>query len=242
MIRIKNLTKKFGKNDFTAVDNISWDIADGEITGFIGPNGAGKSTTLKMITGISAPTEGSVTINGFDIVEQPMDAKRQFSFVADTPDNFLKLTGAEYLNFIGDIYGVSTKDRKEKIDDYAERFEIKGALGKSISDYSHGMRQKIMIIGALLHDPSVWLLDEPMVGLDPNSAFILKEMMKEHAKKGKTVLFSTHVLEVAEKLCDNIAIINKGKLIFKGTLDELKQKYPNEDSLENIFLEVTKNA
>lgn len=242
MIKINNVSKEYEKGGVKAVDSLTWEVEDGKITGFIGPNGAGKSTTLKMITGVIFPTQGSITINGIDISAQPIEAKRQFAFVSDTPDNFLKLKGIEYLNFVADIYGVSSHDRKERITTLAERFEMTNALNKTITDLSHGMRQKIMLMGALIHMPPVWILDEPLVGLDPNSAHILKEMMKEHAAKGNTVLFSTHVLEVAEKLCDKIAIINKGKLVYSGTLEHLKEKYSGEDSLENIFLEVTKNV
>lgn len=242
MIKINNVSKEYEKGGVKAVDSLTWEVEDGKITGFIGPNGAGKSTTLKMITGVIFPTQGSITINGIDISAQPIEAKRQFAFVSDTPDNFLKLKGIEYLNFVADIYGVSSHDRKERITTLAERFEMTNALNKTIADLSHGMRQKIMLMGALIHMPPVWILDEPLVGLDPNSAHILKEMMKEHAAKGNTVLFSTHVLEVAEKLCDKIAIINKGKLVYSGTLEHLKEKYSGEDSLENIFLEVVKNV
>lgn len=242
MIKINNVSKEYVNGGDKAVDSITWEVEDGKITGFIGPNGAGKSTTLKMITGVIVPTSGSITINGTDISANPIEAKKKFAFVSDTPDNFLKLKGIEYLNFVADIYGVSEKDRKERIISLADRFEMTNALEKTMADFSHGMRQKMMIMGALIHQPSVWILDEPLVGLDPNSAHILKEMMKEHAAKGNTVLFSTHVLEVAEKLCDKIAIINKGKLVYSGTLEELKEKYSGEDSLESIFLEVTKNV
>lgn len=242
MIKINNVSKEYIKGGDKAVDSLTWEVEDGKITGFIGPNGAGKSTTLKMITGVIVPTSGSITINGTDISANPIEAKKKFAFVSDTPDNFLKLKGIEYLNFVADIYGVSEKDRKERIISLADRFEMTNALEKTMADFSHGMRQKMMIMGALIHQPPVWILDEPLVGLDPNSAHILKEMMKEHAAKGNTVLFSTHVMEVAEKLCDKIAIINKGKLVYSGTLEELKEKYSGEDSLESIFLEVTKNV
>lgn len=162
--------------------------------------------------------------------------------VSDSPDNFLRLKGIEYLNFMADIYEVPSQTRSSLIDTFAKRFDMEEALGSRIMGYSHGMRQKIMVMGALIHNPSIWILDEPLTGLDPNSAFVLKEMMREHASTGKSVLFSTHVLEVAEKLCDQVAIINKGKLLFLGTLDQLKTIHPQEDSLENIFLEITKNA
>lgn len=239
MISIKNVSKVFAGTK-KAVNDISLDIEDGQITGFIGPNGAGKTTTLKMITGVFEPTEGQISINGYDIIKNPVEAKKQFGFVPDSPDMFLRLKGIEYLNFIGDIYDVSTQERQRLIADMAERFEMKTALGDRINSYSHGMRQKIVIMGALLHKPSVWLLDEPLTGLDPKSAFELKEMMREHVNSGKSVLFSTHVLEVAEKLCDKIAIINKGSIVYQGTLEDLKARYSADETLENIFLEITK--
>ncbi|MCR5083328.1 MAG: ABC transporter ATP-binding protein [Parasporobacterium sp.] len=239
MISIKNVSKIFSGTK-KAVNDISLDIEDGQITGFIGPNGAGKTTTLKMITGVFEPTEGEITINGFNIIKNPVEAKQQFGFVPDSPDMFLRLKGIEYLNFIGDIYDVSTEERQRLIADMSERFDMKTALNDRINSYSHGMRQKIVIMGALLHKPSVWLLDEPLTGLDPKAAFELKEMMREHANAGNSVLFSTHVLEVAEKLCDKIAIINKGSIVYQGTLEDLKARYSAEESLENIFLEITK--
>ena len=237
MIELKNLKKSF--RDFVAVDTSNWTAEDGEITGFIGKNGAGKSTTLKMITGILAPTEGTVLLNGHDIKTEPLEAKSQYGFVSDSPDHFLRLTGLEYLEFMADIYHVSEARRKEFIPEYSKRFGIEKSLGEKILSYSHGMRQKIMILGVLIHEPSIWILDEPLTGLDPSSAFELKSMMKEHVKKGNSVLFSTHVLEVAEKLCDKIVIIDGGKIIFTGSLSDLKAKYKNEDSLENIFLKLT---
>ncbi len=242
MISIENVSKTYGYNRHKAVDSLTWEIPDGKITGFIGPNGAGKTTTLKMITGISRPDEGRITLNGIDIATDPTRAKQQFGFVSDTPDHFLRLKGIEYLNFLADIYDVPSQNRRQLIETYAQRFALTDALNDRILSYSHGMRQKVMVIGALLHNPSVWILDEPLTGLDPNAAFILKEMMKEHVAAGNSVLFSTHVLEVAEKLCDQVGIINKGKLIFQGTLDQLKAKYPEESSLEQIFLEMTQYA
>lgn len=239
MISIKGVTKTYG-GEKVAVDNLNLEIEEGQIMGFIGPNGAGKTTTLKMITGILMPDEGEITVNGNDIVKNPLQTKLQFGFVPDSPDMFLRLKGIEYLNFMADLYNVSTVERKAQIENMSERFEMKEALGDKILSYSHGMRQKIVIMGALIHSPSVWILDEPLTGLDPKSAFELKEMMKEHVKLGNSVLFSTHVLEVAEKLCDKVAIINKGNLIFSGTLEDLKSKHKAGESLENIFLEVTK--
>ena len=242
MIEISHISKQYSGNHFKSVDDISLTIADGQITGFIGPNGAGKSTTLKMITGICRPDSGSITLNGFDIQKDGFKAKQQFAYVSDTPDNFLRLKAIEYLNFICDVYGVGKKDRKKHITEMAERFEIGDKLEEKIMSFSHGMRQKIMVIGALVHNPSVWILDEPLIGLDPKAAFTLKEMMKEHAAQGNSVLFSTHVLEVAEKLCDKIAIIRKGRIVFCGTMEEIKALYPQEMSLENIFMEITKDA
>ena len=239
MINIKNVTKEYVEG-IKAVDNLSIDIKPGEIYGFIGPNGAGKSTTIKMITGITDYTEGEIIINGVSS-QDDKKMKLQFGYVSDTPDMFLKLKGIEYLNFLGTIYNVPKDERKNRIVELADKFELTSALGDKIQTYSHGMRQKIMFIGALLHNPKVWILDEPLTGLDPKSSFTLKEMMKEHANKGNSVFFSTHVLEVAEKLCDRIGIINKGKLVYEGTMEQIKETYPNL-TLEEIFLEITKNV
>ena len=238
MIEIKNLNKSFVKNK-KVIDNLNLTVKDGEIFGFLGPNGAGKTTTIKMITGILEKDSGEIFIDGSNISEEPIEAKNKFGFVPDSPDLFLKLKGMEYLNFLGDVYKVSKKDRKEKIETLAKLFDIYDNLNDKIQNYSHGMRQKIVVIGALLHSPKNWILDEPMTGLDPKSAYDLKELMKEHAKKGNTVFFSTHVLEVAEKLCDRIGIINKGKLIFVGTYDEMKKQFKEDASLEELFLEIT---
>jgi ABC-2 type transport system ATP-binding protein len=239
MINIKNVSKEYVEG-IKAVDNLSIHIRPGEIYGFIGPNGAGKSTTIKMITGITDYSEGEITINGVSSKEE-LESKLQFGYVSDSPDMFLKLKGVEYLNFLATIYNVSKEDSKQRIVELAEKFELTSALGDKIQTYSHGMRQKVMVMGALLHEPKVWILDEPLTGLDPKSSFMLKEMMKEHARKGNSVFFSTHVLEVAEKLCDRIGIINKGKLVYEGTMEEIKETYPNL-SLEEIFLEITKNV
>ena len=237
MIQVQNFTKRYGNRD--VVKNISFTAKDGAITGFIGHNGAGKTTTIKAITGVIRPTEGTITINGTDIVKDPQKAKYQFGYVSDSPDHFLRLSGIEYLHFMADIYDVPMEGRAEFIETYARRFEIFDSLNNRILSYSHGMRQKIMIMGALIHDPSVWILDEPLTGLDPQSAFELKKMMREHAEKGKSVFFSTHVLEVAEKLCDEICIIKNGELLYTGTLEDLKATHRSQASLENIFLELT---
>lgn len=240
MIQIENVTKIYS-GKVKAVDRISLTVNEGEIIGFIGPNGAGKTTTIKMMTGILSPDEGSVLLNGIDITKEPLEAKRQFGFVSDNPDIFLRLKGIEYLNFMADIYNVDEASRRMRINEMADTFEMTQALNDKILSYSHGMRQKIVIMGCLVHSPNIWILDEPMTGLDPQSAFALKEMMKKHAEEGNTVFFSTHVLEVAEKLCSKVAIINKGHIAYFGTLEELKKGY-NGMSLEDIFLEVTKNA
>lgn len=240
MINIENVTKTYN-GTYSAVNNLNLQIRDGEIFGLLGPNGAGKTTTIKMITGIIAPTVGNITINGLDINKDSLKAKEQFGYVPDSPDMFLRLTGIEYLNFMSDVYGVKKDIREDRIKELAKRFEMENALGDKIQSYSHGMRQKIIIMGVLVHNPKVWILDEPLTGLDPKSAFILKEMMREHADASNTVLFSTHVLEVAEKVCDRVAIINKGHVIFVGTLEEMRNKFKSSESLEEMFLEITEN-
>lgn len=241
MVTINNVTKVFGK-DFKAVDNLSLEIKENEIFGILGPNGSGKTTTLKMLTGVLSIDKGSIKINGIDIEQNPLEAKKEFGFVPDSPDIFLKLTGMEYLNFLASVYKVNKDTKEERILELADKFEMKEHLMSKIESYSHGMRQKIVVIGALLHNPSVWILDEPMTGLDPKSAHTLKQMMREHADKGNSVIFSTHVLEVAEKVCDRIAIINHGKLLFCGTLNEMKNKLDDNQSLEEMFLEMVKDV
>ena len=240
MISINNITKSYN-GTYKAVDNLNLEIKDGEIYGLLGPNGAGKTTTIKMITGIIAPTNGNIEINGIDINKNSIKAKEQFGYVPDSPDMFLRLTGIEYLNFMADVYGVSKEDRTERIKEMSKRFGMESDIGDKIQAYSHGMRQKIILIGVMIHKPKVWILDEPMTGLDPKSAFTLKEMMREHADAGNTVVFSTHVLEVAEKICDKVAIINKGQLIFNGTLKSMKDEFKENESLEEMFLEMTEN-
>ncbi|MDP4178242.1 MAG: ABC transporter ATP-binding protein [Bacillota bacterium] len=240
MIELTNVNKSYN-GKVKAVENLNLSISDGQIFGLLGPNGAGKTTTIKMITGILNCDSGAIKINGIDIKQNAIEAKKQFGFVPDSPDMFLRLKGLEYLNFISDIYGVNSEDRIKRIDEFSKRFELTNALGDKIQSYSHGMRQKIVLMGALIHEPNVWILDEPMTGLDPKASFELKEMMREHAVSGKTVLFSTHVLEVAEKICDKVAIINKGKVLFCGTLDEMREHFKVNESLENMFLEMTEN-
>ena len=239
MIQLKNVTKTYN-NTVRAVDNLNLTVNNGEIVGFIGPNGAGKTTTLKMMTGILKPDCGSILINDYDIQKDALKAKQIIGYIADSPDMFLRLKGIEFMNMISDIYNVPTKIRQERIRIFADRFELTNVLSKPMQSYSHGMRQKMMVAAALVHDPDVWILDEPLTGLDPKSAYELKKMMREHADAGNSVLFSTHVLEVAEKLCDKVIIINHGQTLFYGTLDELTAQYSNTD-LETIFLEITNN-
>ena len=236
MLELNNVTKTFGT--LKAVDNLSLKVNDGEIVGFVGPNGAGKTTTMKVLTGILKPDSGTININGFDMVKDPISAKEIIGYIADSPDMFLRLKGIEFLNFIADIYKVPDSERRARIEAFAKRFDLVPVLDTAMQNYSHGMRQKMMVAAALVHNPPVWILDEPLIGLDPKSAYELKNMMREHADAGNCVLFSTHVLEVAEKLCDKIIIINKGRDIFYGTMDELTEKYPGLD-FEHIFLEMT---
>ncbi len=239
MIEFRNISKSYKKGS-KAVDDLSLTINDGEIFGFLGPNGAGKSTTIRMLTGILNIDEGQILLDGKDIEKEPIEAKKTFGYVADDPDQFLALKGIEYLNFMADVYQVA--DRKEIIKELIEKFEIADALNSRIESYSHGMRQKIVICGGLMHRPKNWILDEPMTGLDPRSSFDLKEMMRRHADAGNCVFFSTHVLDVAEKLCDRFGIINKGKLLFTGTLQEMRETFKEDVSLEQLFLEITENV
>mgnify|MGYP000940980879 FL=1 len=239
MIEISNVTKVYGGR-IRAVDNITFTVEPGCIYGFLGPNGAGKTTTIKLIAGIIRPDSGTIRVCGHDTAREALAAKKSIGFVPDDPNAFLHLKGLEYLKFMGDIYEVDAKKRREIIGSLAERFDMTQALGDKIQSYSHGMRQKIVIMGALMHQPRVWLLDEPMTGLDPKSAFELKSMMREHADAGSTVFFSTHVLEVAEKLCDSVAVIGAGRLLYSGSMDGLKSH--RGESLEKLFLEMTENA
>ena len=240
MIELKDVNKTYAGN-VKAVDNLNLQVLDGEIFGFLGPNGAGKTTTIKMVTGILNADSGSIMVNGTNIKTDALKVKKQIGFVPDTPNMFLRLKGMEYLNFMADMYDVTSEVRTSLIDTLGKRFGMADVLGDRIQSYSHGMRQKIVLMGALVHSPPVWILDEPMTGLDPRSSFILKEMMREHADKGMTVFFSTHVLDVAEKICDRVAIINKGKILFCGRMDEMKEHVKKNESLENIFLELTEN-
>lgn len=232
MIELKGVSKTYAKGK-KAVDGLSLNIEDGKIIGFLGPNGAGKTTTLKLITGILKADEGSILVDGKPLNTDPIGIKRKIGFVSDDADVFLRLKGIEYVNFMADVYQVPKEIRVERIKSLAERLDMADALKDRIQSYSHGMRQKIIIIGALIHDPKIWILDEPMTGLDPQASFVLKEMMREHAKQGKVVFFSTHVLEVAEKLCDQAAIISKGKIIYFGDVDGLEARFMELTDYEN---------
>jgi len=240
MLSIQNVSKTYSKGNVKAVDNISLSVKKGEIFGFLGPNGAGKTTTIKMITGILPIDEGRITVCGYDIEKEPIKAKMSMGFVPDTHDIYERLKGIEYLNFIADVYEVPSDVRKERINKYLEMFEMTKAVGQPIKSYSHGMKQKIIVMGALLHQPPLWIMDEPLTGLDPKSAHLLKEEMNNHCANGNTVFFSTHVLEVAEKICHRVGIINKGKIIAVGTIDELRQS--KDSSLESIFLSLTEEG
>lgn len=232
MLNIQHLTKRFG--DKTAVNDLSLHIQPGEIYGFIGHNGAGKTTTLKSAVGILAFDEGDITINGLSVRDYPTECKKQIAYIPDDPALYEFMTGIKYLNFVADIYGVGSDLRAERIKKYGDLFELTGDLAQPVSAYSHGMKQKLAIISAWLHDPKLIIMDEPFVGLDPKASHTLKLMMREVCDAGGAIFFSTHVLEVAEKLCDKVAIIKEGMLIRSGTMDEVK----GDASLESVFLEL----
>ncbi len=238
MIRLDNVSKAYGKGKVKAVDGLSMHVKPGEIFGFIGPNGAGKTTTIKMITGLLKSDTGSVIVNGFNMQENPLEVKRSIGFVPDSQEIYDRLTGIEYLNFIGDMFGTVERERKERTEKYLSLFELENVAGDAIKSYSHGMKQKLILTAALMHNPTLWILDEPLTGLDPKSAHLLKEEMRAHTQAGNTVFFSTHVLEVAEKLCDRVGIIDKGKLIAVGSIKELMSG-EKSDSLEKAFLKMT---
>ena len=232
MLKIENVTKTYGEKK--AVDNLSLHIHAGEIYGFIGHNGAGKTTTIKACCGILQFDEGEIYIDGTSIRKEPMKGKQKLAYIPDNPDLYEFMTGIQYLNFVADVFGVGAKERTERIHRYADQFELTADLAQGINEYSHGMKQKLAIISALIHEPKLIIMDEPFVGLDPKASHLLKEIMREMCDKGAAIFFSTHVLEVAEKLCDKVAIIKGGKLLVSGTRDEVK----GNTSLENVFLEL----
>ena len=236
MLKIEHLTKTYGEKK--AVDDLTLHIAPGEIYGFIGHNGAGKTTTLKSVVGILQFDEGEILINGKSISTAPLDCKRDIAYIPDNPDLYDYMSGIKYLNFIADIFGVSAVDRNERIRKYSELFELTADLAQPIAAYSHGMKQKLAIIAAWLHSPKLIIMDEPFVGLDPKASHLLKDMMREVCDEGGAIFFSTHVLEVAEKLCDKVAIIKGGRLVRSGTMEEVK----GDDSLEEVFLELEEES
>ena len=236
MLHIENITKRYG--DKAAVDHLTLSIAPGEICGFIGHNGAGKTTTIKICCGILQPDEGRVLVNGTCVQDDPIACKRVIAYIPDNPDLYEYMSGIQYLNFIADIFAVPKAEREACIRRYADAFELTGDLAQPVSTYSHGMKQKLAIISALLHDPKLIIMDEPFVGLDPKAAHLLKQLMREHCDKGGAIFFSTHVLEVAEKLCDRVAIIRGGKLVTAGTMEEVR----GDSSLEDVFLELEEVA
>lgn len=232
MLKIENLTVKYGEK--VAVDSLSLHILMGEIYGFIGHNGAGKTSTIKAATGILKFSDGEIYIDGVSMKLDHISCKKNIAYIPDNPDLYEYMTGMQYLSFVADVFGVSSTLRKERTEKYAEAFEIKNDLTASISSYSHGMKQKLAVIAALIHNPKLIIMDEPFVGLDPKATFTLKEIMREHCKNGGSIFFSTHVLDVAEKLCDKIAIIKDGRLVKSGTMEEVR----GDESLESVFLEL----
>ena len=238
MIDLQHVTKTYAKNGVKALSDLTLHVEGGELFGFIGPNGAGKTTTIKLMTGILTPDEGTVTMAGHDMASDRLAAQRLIGFVPDGNDLYDRLTGMEYLNFLADIYQVSPQQRKNHIEKYLDIFDLEGAINNQVRSYSKGMKQKLVVIGALIHNPPVWILDEPLGGLDPRASHLLKEEMKRHCEAGNTVFFSTHVLEVAEKLCTRIGVVAHGQLRAQGTLDELRSGEVGA-SLEDLFLELT---
>ncbi len=241
MIEITGLSKTYKGSGVKAVDDVTFTVENGDIFGFLGPNGAGKSTTIKCLTGIYGYDAGNIKICGVDMKEHPIEAKRHIGYVPDEHITYEGLKGAEYVNFIADIFGVPQDERRERTEKLAALFGLSDRLNDSISSYSHGMKQKLSVIASLVHDPDVWILDEPMTGLDPQSAYNLKQLMAEHAAKGKVVFFSSHVLDVVEKVCTKVAVIDKGRLLTVSSIEDLKNK-DGDESLEEFFLTLTKQA
>lgn len=239
MLELINVGKSYDKGATWAVHDLNLHVQKGEIFGFLGPNGAGKTTTLRMIVGLLPPDKGTIKIAGLDIRQNMLAAKSRLSFLPDNPDIYDRLTGLEYIRFVADVYGVPQKERVQRTEHLLNLFEMTLAAPDLISSYSHGMRQKIALTAALVHKPELLILDEPMVGLDPRAAAIMKRLMRDHCNEGGTVFFSTHVLDVAERLCDRVGIINKGNLVAQGTLDELRKGQGENATLEALFLELT---
>jgi ABC-2 type transport system ATP-binding protein len=237
LINTSHLVKRFG--DKVAVDDVSFDVHGGEIFGFLGPNGAGKTTTIKVIVGLLQPTSGMVTVGGYDVQKQPIQAKAASGYVPDTPNLYTKLSGRELLRFVGDLYDIDRQQVNRRIEELLRLFDLQEAGDDMVESYSHGMQQKTSLAAALMHDPKVLVLDEPTVGLDPKSARLIKDILRQLADRGAAIMLSTHILEIAERMCDRIGIINKGRLVAVGTMEDLRGLGTGETSLEDIFLELT---
>jgi ABC-2 type transport system ATP-binding protein len=240
LIETHNLVKKYG--EFVAVKNVSFNVRSGEVFGFLGPNGAGKTTTIKMIVGLLQPTSGVVKVAGYDVQSQSMQSKASSGYVPDTPNLYAKLTGRELLRFVGDLYDIDRQQALRRIDELLRMFDLSEAADETLDSYSHGMQQKASLAAALMHDPKVLVLDEPTVGLDPKSARLIKDILRQMADRGAAVMLSTHILEIAERMCDRIGIINKGELVAVGTMGELRALGQGQASLEDIFLGLTGGA
>ena len=240
LIQTRNLVKRYG--DKIAVKDVSFDVQRGEVFGFLGPNGAGKTTTIKMIVGLLQPTSGEVRVAGYDVQAEPLGAKAASGYVPDTPNLYAKLSARELLRFVGDLYGLDRGQAARRIDELLRVFDLGAAADDTINSYSHGMQQKTSLAAALMHDPRVLVLDEPTVGLDPRSARLIKDMLRQMADRGAAVMLSTHILEIAERMCDRVGIIDRGELIAMGTIDELRAQDASGASLEDIFLSLTGGA
>jgi ABC-2 type transport system ATP-binding protein len=242
VLSLRNVSKSYRKGEVKAVDDLTLEVPPGEIFGFLGPNGAGKTTTIKMVVGLLRPDTGTITVDGVDVARDPVKAKRRIGYCPDYPDLYEKLTGLEYLNFIGDVFGVPTETRRRIVGELLEMFSLQDALTDLIQTYSHGMKQKLAVIAAVMPDPALLILDEPMTGLDPKSSALFKDLMRRRCDAGKAVFFSTHILDVAERVCDRVGIINRGRLVAQGTMEELRAMARGQDTLERIFLELTEES
>ena len=242
MLSIQNVSKSYQKGEIKAVDDLTLEVPAGQIFGFLGPNGAGKTTTIKMVVGLLRPDKGTITVDGIDVAKEPIEAKRRIGYVPDYPELYEKLTGVEYLNFIGDVFQVPTETRRRRLAELLEMFELRDAVRDLIQTFSHGMRQKLAVIAAVLPDPALLILDEPMTGLDPKSSALFKDLMRRRCDEGKAVFFSTHILDVAERVCDHIGIIKHGRLVAEGSMDELRKLAVGETTLEEIFLDLTEKG
>jgi len=242
VLSIQNVSKSYQKGEIKAVDDLMLEVPPGQIFGFLGPNGAGKTTTIKMVVGLLRPDKGTITVDGIDVAKEPIEAKRRIGYVPDYPELYEKLTGVEYLNFIGDVFQVPTDTRRRRLAELLEMFELRDAVRDLIQTFSHGMRQKLAVIAAVLPDPALLILDEPMTGLDPKSSALFKDLMRRRCDEGKAVFFSTHILDVAERVCDHIGIIKHGRLVAEGSMDELRKLAVGETTLEEIFLDLTEKG